>query len=85
MMELLTEAPPTHTFFFMALPSTHYSLLKANSMLNFNNIANAHLYAALMIHLKLYRRHPQKGQIQEISSATGAKLKQCLSQQQHFH
>lgn len=64
MMELLTEAPsPPTPFSFIALASTCYSLLKANAMLHFNNMANAHLYAALTIHLKLYRRHPQKGQI----------------------
>lgn len=60
MMELLTEAPPHTPFFFMALPSTHYSLLKANAMLNFNNIANAHLYAALMIQLETLQKTPTK-------------------------
>lgn len=61
MMELLTE-----THFFTAFASTCYSFLKANATLNFNNMASAHCYAALIIHLQLHRRHPQKGKIQEI-------------------
>lgn len=64
---------------FTALASTCYSFLKANAMLNFNNMASAHFYAALIIHLKLHRRHPQGGQIQKISSATGAKLKLLIT------
>lgn len=48
-------------------------------------MASAYFYATLIIHLKLHTRQPQRAQILEISSATGAKLKQCLSYQQHFH
>lgn len=80
MMELLTE-----NSLFTALASTCNSFLKANAMLNFNNTASIYFYAALIIHLQLHRRHPQRGQIQQTPSGTGAKLKQCLAQQQHFH